>query len=102
MNSLVVWVVSLTCVGDDGGLGAQAPTVTSVDLCPTELRALSSLQTKGSSEKWLAGSGSGKLTGKNRCDSKDLNIFRETEGQPTEIVVMEILFLTINGFYSLI
>lgn len=61
MNSLGVWVVSLTWAGDDGeggggGLGTQAPTVTSVDLCPTELRALSSsLQPKGSSEKWLAG-----------------------------------------------
>lgn len=73
VNSLVVWVVSLTCVGDGGGLGAQAPAVTSVDLCPVELRALSSLQTKGSSEKWLAGSGSGKLTGKNRLEHIQTN-----------------------------
>lgn len=47
VNSLGVWFVSLTWVGggDEGGgrgLGVLALTVTSGDLCPSELRALSS------------------------------------------------------------
>lgn len=46
VNSLGVWGVSLTWVGGGGegggGLGVQAGTVTSGDLCSSEIRALSS------------------------------------------------------------
>lgn len=55
VNSFGVWFVSLARVGEGVGLGESAPTVTSVDLSPTELRALSSsLRPKSSSEEWLA------------------------------------------------
>lgn len=55
VNSLGVWVVSLTWAagggeGGGGGLGVQARTVASGDLWRSELRALSSpLRPKGSS-----------------------------------------------------
>lgn len=60
VNSLDVWVVSLTWVGGGegggGGLGVQAWTVTSGDLWPSEMKALSSsLRPNSSSDEWLAG-----------------------------------------------
>lgn len=61
VNSLVVGAFSLTCSGGGGeggggGLGVQTRTVTSGDLCPSELKALSSsLRPNGSSEEWLTG-----------------------------------------------
>lgn len=67
MNSLGAWAFSLTSGGGEGegggvGLDVQVWAVTSGDLWPSELRAISSsLRPKISSEYWLASSGSGKL-----------------------------------------
>lgn len=58
VNSLGAWAFSLTSAGGEGGgvgLDVQVWAVTSGDLWPSELRAISSsLRPKISSEYWLA------------------------------------------------
>ena len=75
VNRLGVWVVTFTSVsgcGEGEGLGAEAVTACSVDLCATR-PTISSLQPKRSSEEWLTGWGSGKLSWKTDMPAQNLS-----------------------------